>query len=179
MPEWNPIAKMCVTKPSFHFMNMAYNDYKVDNAPCKAGVTNQCAVRMSVALNRCGFDLEAFKNQKRIHKNRKSCKLTVPHVLGARELAKYLSESWGPPIKFAGGGVESAPFVFHRRKGVIYFDNCFIRKGQTKKTGDHIDLWTGITYYNEIIKVSAGGSAQVGTPLFGESKEVWFFPLAG
>lgn len=178
MPEWKELANMCVSKPSFELMNMAYTDYKMDNAPCKAGVTNQCAVRMSVALKRCGFDLHAFKNQRRIHKNRRSCKLKVPHLLGARELAKYLAQMWGAPEKYVGDGVNSAAFALTGRRGVIYFDNCFIRKGSTKKTGDHIDLWTGKTYYNEIIKVSAGGSAQVGTPLFGESKEVWFYSLS-
>lgn len=179
MLAWNDLAHMCVVKPSFHLMNLAYTDYKIDNAPCKAGVTNQCAVRMSVALKRCGFDLGAFKNQKRIHKSRRSCSLSVPHVLGARELAQYLSQMWGVPERFKGKAVNSAPDVLKGRKGVIYFDNCFIRKGSTKKTGDHIDLWTGETYYNEVIKVSAGGRAKVGTPLFGESREVWFFPLSG
>ncbi len=179
MLAWTDIANMCVSKPSFHLMELAYRDYTIDNAPCKAGVTNQCAVRMSVALKRCGFDLAAFRNQKRIHRNRRSCNLTVPHVLGAKELADYLSQSWGAPERFGGDAVNSAPFVLNGRKGVIYFDNCFVRSGSTKKTGDHIDLWTGETYYNEVIKVSAGGSAQVGTPLFGESREVWFFHLPG
>ena len=44
-------------------------------------------------------------------------------------------------------------------------------------TGDHIDLWTGERYYNQMIHVGAGGDAAASAPLFGRADALWFFPL--
>ncbi|MCW5959343.1 MAG: hypothetical protein KIS76_04220 [Pyrinomonadaceae bacterium] len=178
MPNYDSLVNYCVTKPSYQLMNRAYQDYLVDSAPCKAGVTNQCAVRMSVALERCGFSLSAFDPQNRVHSGRARCLLDVPHVLGANELARYLSRFWGAPERFNGSAASSAGESLNGRTGVIYFDNCFRREAGGPKTGDHIDLWTGTQYYNQIIHVGAGGDAGAGTGLFGRSEAIWFFPLA-
>ena len=159
-------------------MNRGYQDYIIDSAPCKAGVTNQCAVRMSVALERCGFSLSAFDPPNRVHSGRSRCHLDRPHVLGAKELARYLSRMWGEPEKFRGSAAHSANETLAERRGVIYFNNCFKRKKtDTVRKGDHIDLWTGSQYYNNIIHVGAGGDARSGARLFRRSDAVWFFPL--
>ncbi len=177
MPTWEPLVDACYMKPPFQFMKMAYEDYRIDSAPCKAGVTNQCAVRMSVALERSGFSLDAFDPARRVHRGRPACQLSVQHVLGARELIRYLRNLWGPPERFRGRSVNTAAAAIAGRNGIVYFDNCFTREGEETATGDHIDLWNGSTYYNQIIHVGAGGDARAGTPLFGRSQEVWFFPL--
>lgn len=178
MPDWNSLVNACYIKPSYELMKRAYEDYRVDSAPCKAGITNQCAVRMSVALERCGFSLDAFDPHRRVHRGRSSCHLSVQHVVGANELARYLSRIWGEPEKWRGDGVNSAAGELAGRTGIIYFNNCFQRAGQASRRGDHIDLWNGTTYYNQLIHVAAGGDARAGTPLFGRSDEVWFFPLS-
>lgn len=171
------LADVCVVQPAYQLMEMAYEDYRIDSAPCKAGVTNQCAVRMSVALERCGFSLNAFDPARRVHRGRSRCVLSIQHVLGANELAKYLKRIWGDPIKFRGRSKDTAQESLAGRKGVIYFNNCFRRAGQASKRGDHIDLWNGEKYYNQIINVGAGGDANPEARLFGRSNAVWFFPL--
>lgn len=177
MPDWTQLADACYLRPPFQLMKRAYDDYRIDSGPCKAGVTNQCAVRMSVALERCGFSLDAFTPRQRVHRNRAACRLSVPHVLGARELIRYLQEIWGAPERWRGNAVSSAAERVRGRTGIVYFDNCFTRSGQTRRTGDHIDLWNGTQYYNQLIHVGAGGDASARTPLFGRSEEVWFFHL--
>jgi hypothetical protein len=178
MPDWTTLVSACYIRPSFQLMVQAYEEYRLDSAPCKAGITNQCAVRMSVALERCGFGLDAFDPHRRVHSGRSRCQLTVQHVVGARELADYLTRIWGAPERWRGGSVNSAAADLAGRTGIVYFNNCFQREGQAARTGDHIDLWNGRTYYNQIIHVGAGGDAAAGTPLFGRSDEVWFFPLS-
>ena len=159
-------------------MERGYRDYVVDSAPCKAGVTNQCAVRMSVALERCGFSLAAFEPSRRIHNGRSSCLLSLRHVLGAQELARYLARMWGEPEKFRRSAARNANETLAGRRGVIYFNNCFKRKKtDTIRKGDHIDLWTGSQYFNQIIHVGAGGDARSNARLFRRSDQVWFFQL--
>lgn len=178
MPDWEELVDACYLKPRFMDMVRAYEDYRMDSAPCKGGVTNQCAVRMSVALGRCGFSLGAFEPHHRVHEGRMRCQLTWPHVLGARELAGYLTRMWGAPETFRGSAAHSAGGTLAGRTGVVYFDNCFKRnRTDTRATGDHIDLWNGTQYYNQIIHVAAGGSAGVGAGLFGLAEAVWFYPL--
>jgi hypothetical protein len=178
MSNYDSLVNVCIIKPSYQLMKMAYEDYRVDSAPCKAGVTNQCAVRMSVALHRCGFDIDNFDPARRVHRGRSRCQLSVPHVLGANELARHLASQWGEPERYTRNAAHNAADVLHSRTGVIYFNNCFQRAGQSSRRGDHIDLWNGTTYYNTIIHVGAGGDASASTPLFGRSDAVWFFPLS-
>lgn len=178
MAEYTTLVNMCVIKPSYQLMNRAYQDYLVDSAPCKSGVTNQCAVRMSVALERCGFSLSGFSPAARVHRGRRVCQLNLDHVLGANELARYLTGLWGAPERFNGETAHGAAAALNGRTGIIYFDNCFRRESGGPKTGDHIDLWTGTQYYNQIIHVGAGGDAGAGATLFTRSEAVWFYPLA-
>ena len=91
------LANQCVIRPTYRHMRTAYDAYRVDSAPCKAGVTNQCAVRMSIAMVRSGLDFLGFSNQRRVHRGRRSCRITIPHVLGANELARYLIQLLGSP----------------------------------------------------------------------------------
>lgn len=177
MPEYKNLTNLCYVKPSYQLLQMAYEDYKVDSAPCKAGVTNQCAVRMSVALERCGFSLNAFDPSRRVHRGRSRCKLSIQHVLGANELARYLRRLWGEPETFRRRSKDNADETLGGKKGVIYFNNCFRRSGQASKRGDHIDLWNGEKYYNQIIHIGAGGDAGTRASLFSRSDSVWFFTL--
>lgn len=178
MPHYTSLTNLCCFKPSFQLMASAYQDYLTDSAPCKADIKNQCAVRMSVALERCGFSLDAFDPPNRVHRGRRSCELAVPHVVGAHELAKYLKKIWGETQRFHGSTVDSASADLGGRPGVIYFNNCFRREAAGPSTGDHIDLWDGEHYYNQIIRVGAGGDAGVRAPLFERADAVWFFELA-
>lgn len=173
------LVDQCVIRPRYQHMRTAYDAYRVDSAPCKAGVTNQCAVRMSIAMVRSGLDFLGFANQRRVHRGRRSCRITIPHVLGANELARYLTQILGQPRRFSRAQAEGAQQTLSGQRGVIYFDNCFTRRGQTRKVGDHIDLWTGSQYYNQIIRVGAGGDAGAEARLFRLADGgVWFWPLS-
>lgn len=132
---------------------------------------------MSVALVRSGFTLSAFGEQARVHSGRGACQLSVPHIVGARELADYLVQCWGEPRRFRGTGLANAQTSLRHFKGVIYFNNCFARVAGGLRRGDHIDLWTGTEYYNEILRLGAGGDAGAGARLFDRADRVWFFPL--
>jgi hypothetical protein len=173
------LTNRSIIKPSFALMQQAYEDYRADPAPCKGGFENQCAVRMSVALLRCGFSLDAFQPQNHVHRNRRPCRLTVPHVLRAAELGNYLMQIWGAPELYRGATLGDARRRTQYRAGVIYFNDCFSREENGPRVGDHIDLFTGKAYYNQILRLGAGGDAGSETSLFDRANEVWFFPLPG
>jgi hypothetical protein len=192
MADYRNLVEKCVVKPSGNLMDQAYQDYvdhsekptaqsiKEASSPCKdPSVKNQCAARMSVALARCGFDLNGFPNQRRVHRNRHICRLSIPHVVGAKELADFLTTALAPPLKFFGKTLSSAAESIKDQWGIIYFNNCFHRDTDKEgvSTGDHIDFWDGEKYYNQYIHVSAGGTASASSPLFKKADQVWFFPL--
>lgn len=168
---------MAVDRPNYALMRDRYEEYRTDSAPCKSpGITNQCAVRMSLALVGNGFSLDDFANQRRIHDGRAACHLEDPHIVGADELHRYLVQVWDNGTRGHGAGFRSE---LAGRKGVVYFNNCFHRSTdpEGESRGDHIDLWTGDNYYNELLRVSAGGSARVGTDLFAAASFIRFFWL--
>jgi hypothetical protein len=175
---WDPLVRVCVARPSYALMERAYRDYVADSAPCKnPDINNQCAVRMSVALGRCGFDLLGFPNRRRVHSGRPGCRLDVEHVVGARELADYLVTALCAPRRFSAQQADDARTALTGQHGIIYFNNCFRRSAGGPMVGDHIDLFDGSSYYNEVIRVSAGGDARSGTDLFHRADQVWFFAL--
>ena len=174
---YEPFVQMCVERPNFDLMRRAYEDYRMDRAPCKGGVPNQCAVRMSVAMVRCGMDFIGFPNQRRIHRGRSICQLMPDHVLGARELADYLRMILPEPVRYGGAAAATARAALNNRKGIIYFDNCYARTPGGPQTGDHIDLWDGSRYFIEHISAPAGENAREGVDLFGQSRFIWFFSL--
>lgn len=176
-PAWPTLVNMCVMRPAYDRMQQAYEDYRRDRAPCKASVTNQCAVRMSVALERCGFSISGFEPAARVHRGRAACRLAIPHVLGADELQRYLRRVMGRFEEFPRGRVGSAQASVTGRRGIVYFNNCFQRTAGGPSTGDHIDLWNGSAYYNMLLDVSAGGGVAAGASLFGRSDMITFFPL--
>ena len=171
---WDVLVNYSTMFPPYYLMERAYEDYRHNAKPAGLHPSNQCAVRMSVALGRCGFTLDYFPVQHRIHT---SPDVPVSFVQGAHELASYLGNTWGRPQKFKQN-LRIVGASLKNKTGIVYFNNCFQRKGETVKQGDHIDLWNGSTYYNRIYKVKAGEEDRLsGGDLFGLSDEVWFFPL--
>ncbi len=208
MPEPTMLANRCMMRPTWALMSHAYNQYKHPGfGVCWAGsgldeddedafdrrgrprnirYRNQCAVRMSVALERCGFSLNAFGSRldarsnrgrgRRVHRGRGSCRLDVPHVLGAAELARYLDAMWSATQEFRGRrGSRDAFATLSGRRGIIYFNDCFRRRNGS--AGDHIDLWDGSEYWNQKLGISAGGGLEASTNLFNRSNAVKFFVL--
>ncbi len=161
-------------KPSFMDLYRVYNTY-TSRQDLREGIANECAIRMSVALSLSGFSFETFANQNRVRSGGRTG-LPVPHVLGAQELAHYLRTVWGYPDRPGLGS--SAASSIEGRLGVIYFNNCFQRSGEASRAGDHIDLWTGQEYYNQILSLAAGVEDRSSTGnLFNKADRVWFWRL--
>lgn len=157
----------CVSRPQYALLARGYNDYLVNSRPCQRGATNQCAVRMSIALGRAGFGLESFHPQNRVHSGNGHCQTNgVKHVLGANELAQFLSRDMASPSRIQPGagqrGCQNAFQEIRGRRGIVYFNNCFTHQGATRQTGDHIDLFDGEQYFNQIIHPRAGGDETTG-----------------
>lgn len=166
------LIHQCVIRPTYSILERAYNDYRGNPSPAGPTPRNQCAVRMSVALGRAGYGLEGFPDRRRL---KRRAHLPVPFVLGARELADYLKRSLGKPEKLPHRN--SSAQRIQNRKGILFFNDCFTRADRT--AGDHIDLWNGTFYFNQVIRLRAGlEDPNSAGNLFGQSNDVWFWPLS-
>lgn len=170
---------MSTARVDFNLMQASYEGYRLgDPAPCKSpGISNQCAVRLSLALVRNGFSLESFPNQRRIHNGRSRCSLgSDQHIVGADELHRYLTQVWDMGVRGSGESIRSQIGTL---RGIVYFNNCFHRSTdpEGESRGDHIDLWNGTNYYNQLLGIAAGGTARAGTDLFAAASFVRFFWL--
>jgi hypothetical protein len=166
---------MTVERPHFQALSDIYETYKTDSSPCKDGkILNQCAVRLSLAMSRVGFSFDIFEPQRRVHQGRQTCQLDEAHIVGADELHKYFLYVWDTGVKGKGSDILTQ---IRAKPGIVYFDNCFIREGETTKKGDHIDLWTGDRIYNQILYLKAGGDTTADSDLFTRAGFVRFFWL--
>ncbi len=173
---WEVLADYSTMFPPYFLMERAFDDYKLDSKPAGAHPTNQCAIRMSIALGRSGFSLSAFPVP---HRVKTTTHLPVPYVMGANELAEYLKTLWGYPVVFRSN-LNTVTRELSNRKGIIYFNNCFHRSEDPEgsRQGDHIDLWNGSHYYNQLYNIRAGMEDRLSSgPLFTRSNSVWFFEL--
>lgn len=175
-PRFRLLVDHCVERPSFRLLRMAYDAYRGDSQPCKRGITNQCAIRLSIALFRCGIDLTGRDSL--LHTGARRCGTTIPHLAGANSLARILCDILGTPQRFTHQHRALARERLQGQTGIVYFDNCFTRDGAAAKLGDHIDLWTGDHSFNQLIHVGAGGDAGPSARLFSEADDgVWFWQL--
>jgi len=186
-----------VLRPNFELMRQAYNSYLTfpDYGVCpRLGPKgNHCAVRMSIALDRCGsitFDYFGSNSDhrsnrgefNRVHhrgaEGRGSCGLELPHVPGAEELARHIRAIWSGSCEvFHDTSLATAAMT--GRNGIVFFKNCFHRNKDPKgvNRGDHIDLWDGTEFWNIKLGKSAGGGLDSDAPLFDRASEVWFILL--
>lgn len=124
--------------------------------PCRdPSAENQCAVRLSMAIegNVPGF-LDEFDPQNRVHRDRATCNNLPPHVLGAEELGLYLVYKWGQPITYRRADEKRlARQALKGRFGVVWFSQCY--RAEKGNLSDHIDMWNGYHYMNELLKEPA------------------------
>lgn len=140
-------------KPTAYQLFLNYPYPPVRN-PCLDGYSNQCAIRMSIALENSGVDLSTYPGNKCSH----------GHARGAQGLANFLKKIWGPPTWTYIRNRSRAKRLLQSHHGVIFFKNCFTRSGEAGRWGDHIDVWFlggAQTYEN-----------------FSGSDAVWFWKLA-
>lgn len=114
------------------FINL-WNSYPTVNDPCDGPWSNQCAIRMSLALNEektLLVDRFTYSEPKCAH----------GHARGAESLANWLwRRHLGRPRIFSSGA--AAKLALAEQNGIIFFKDCFTRSGETRASGDHIDLW--------------------------------------
>lgn len=116
--------------PSF---NLLFANYPEDRQPCKEldqdgniKYENQCALRVSVCLEKSGFKL--------VNNDKKKCK--HGHIRGAESLGRYLHKQSKRPKVYKNPAAGAKQIG--EKMGIILFRNIDgFRGGQ----GDHIDLW--------------------------------------
>ncbi|WP_460417424.1 type VI secretion system amidase effector protein Tae4 [Pseudomonas sp. microsymbiont 2] len=125
-----------MAKPSF--INL-WNAYPKVSSPCDGPWDNQCAIRMSIALNG-EMSLKVNKS------TYTEPKCAHGHARGAESLANWLEGRLFYPLKIAG--TAQARAQLSTKTGIIFYRNCYARNGQRweDRSGDHIDLWNrGLT----------------------------------
>ena len=103
------------------------------------GFENQCAIKVSVALQAAGVDMKSFRgaavsvDDKRL-------------AIRAEELAAWLKTQHliGLPLKPENVTGKEWQDKIKGRKGIVFFANYWARPGEARNaSGDHIDLWNG------------------------------------
>lgn len=143
-----------------NFSNLWKKHYH--NRPCGCTLSNQCALRISAALNKEGtikINSETYRENLCQHGN----------AQGAESLAFFLRKEIGKPTDYVNlnpARVENIKSKLKKKQGIIFFRDCCLRNDESfsDRTGDHIDLWRcGDTKgYND-----PGNS----------SKQIWFWEL--
>ena len=113
-----------------------YVDPKTGEPP--PNFTNQCAIRLSVALHRVGIEMKSFQGEGRIRLSGKRTAVLVHEMadwLKLRPMAgmgrteNMTDADWQTKIK--------------GRTGIVAFKNYWQRDGESGRSGGHIDLWNG------------------------------------
>ncbi|MGX9964388.1 type VI secretion system amidase effector protein Tae4 [Roseomonas sp. F4] len=123
-----------------------WSSYPSKDSPCvappgKQAMSNQCAIRVGIALNACGVSTKALGVTHCWYH-----KVSDGHVLRAQELATALQKrppAWlGKPQTLQSRGFSTR---IAGRTGIIFFKDYWMRDRdrEGRPTGDHIDLWNG------------------------------------
>jgi hypothetical protein len=142
----------------------------VGGLPCGQNISNQCAVRMSVALMNCDirFHFDESKIKYMHSGNHNACGEffrhakavrghPVPHNTGAKRLFDYLNTLWRfERFPKRGSGARTPEQIrdaIADRPGIVFFEDCFPRDDGTN--GDHIDYWDGSHVMNDRLSYNA------------------------
>lgn len=148
---------------------------EVNGLPCGQDITNQCAIRMSVALMRCdiGFHFDRTRIRYTHSATNRRCGTGVPHNASASRLIAYLQGFWHfQRYRKTGANAMTAEQIqraISGRPGIIYFEDCFERADGS--AGDHIDFWDGSRVMNDRLNYNGPGEREAGE---GPSSARWF-----
>ena len=100
---------------------------------------DQCAIKLCVALHAGGVDMQAYPGAATIIGGKRT-------GLRAAEVAAWLNTQafCGLPLALRVTGADWQTRIAGQT-GIIYFANYWRRSGESKPTGDHIDLWNQST----------------------------------
>lgn len=113
---------------------------KSGHAP--SGYENQCAIRVSVALQGAGIELKGFHGSTVVVRNKR---VAVVATQLSNWIDSCVSNPCGPigrSVLITGNDWQSK---IKDKKGIVYFENYWKRQGEKVSSGDHIDLWNGNT----------------------------------
>jgi hypothetical protein len=115
---------------------------------------------MSIALLGAGVSLESYAGTRCPH----------GHARLSQQLADWLRDQLGAPANTAVSSTEQQlRQAISQLQGIIFFQDCFMRPGESTRQGDHIDLWD-----------LGRRVPPIGWfPRCGDSAQVWFWPLTG
>jgi hypothetical protein len=142
--------------PSFDPLWQSYTELlqeSTGNSPCDQGWGNQCAIRMSIVLQRNGIAFTHYTEPKCKH----------GHARGAESLANWLWKAHLGRPKIYNDPADGKTKL-KDAKGILFFKNCFTRDGETVRAGDHIDLWNA-------------GTTQTYDDPNNNSQQLWFWAL--
>jgi len=160
---FSPNAKPCQTNGKDHF-------------------TNQCAIRVGVAMQKSGIDTAKFNHVQRCWFHPK----LTGHIIRAEELAKALHKQRAI-VPGLGVREKISPKGYHKiinnRTGILFYKDYFMRKNEIfrHRSGDHIDLWNGSRLPSPEswarIQLRLGSSEWFNWSDFEKSREIWFWPI--
>lgn len=110
----------------------------VNSGKVPSGYENQCAIKVSVALHAAGVPLTTFDGAA-VTVNRTRA------AVRAQELAAWLRRAQIPGLPAVPESIAGADWQtkIHRRTGIIFFADYWLRPGEKTPSGDHVDLWNG------------------------------------
>lgn len=206
--DWGPatvkpvrlVTLRTVLSPKASDMLREYRKLRaVKGRPCEQNISNQCAIRMSVALMSCdiGFHFDESKIEYMHSGNHPACGeffrrakaqrgSPVPHNSGAERLFDYLNTIWRfQRFSKTGSGAKTPEQIrdaIASKPGIVFFKDCFIRKTDRTK-GDHIDFWDGSYVMNDLLSYNEPeerdpSNTRSSIRWFQNSeKEIWFYPI--
>jgi hypothetical protein len=160
--------------------------------PCSRPATkHQCAVRMCVALAKTVDGWHLDRTRLSLVHSGSTCGDGYDHIASSATLADYIKSFWTPQVfRFTGrggsGARQQALAAMRDTPGLVWFEDCFTRTGQTQKRGDHIDYWDGTHIMNDKLQFNEGDEASGLDPQVRNSHHwilsktdtgLWFWPL--
>lgn len=137
-----------------------WRNHPYPNSPCdRALFTNQCAIRMGVALEKSGVDTSGFDRKYPQRRCYPGLNHSPKHILAAQELANWIDASDNNLFGNKAVYTSDATEALKGKKGIVFVMNGW---GPT----DHIDLWDGETM--------KGGSADYLT----RGDQIWFWEIS-
>lgn len=113
-----------------------YKDPKTGEPP--PNFDNQCAIRLSVALHNVGVEMKSFNGKGKIRLDGKNTAVLAAEMADWLKVKQF--PGLGRPELITGQDWKEK---VKNRTGIIAFKDYWIRHGQSRPTGGHIDLWNG------------------------------------
>jgi Type VI secretion system (T6SS), amidase effector protein 4 len=102
---------------------------------------NQCAIKLSIALEAGGISLNTFpKARVETRPVERLNGKKMRGALAAEELSTWLNKALDKPSPLAA---DKALAAVQNKKGIVFFKDFWTRTNETTPQGDHIDLWNG------------------------------------